>query len=269
MGEINPESKAGYKHESVKKKGKGRPVETHYFNKKTVLLILVVIIVLLISSFILFRPPSPKYNDISNTTLAPLTESNSFDNPAHKTVHGKTIATEPTESVTAPKRYRERIEIPGDIADKLENKAHPPAPTDGASYNTRMAKLQRKTTRTYVSSKEESKPNLKITETKSKTKKLLKYNEFPLRETIENDHYTIQLSGSTTKKCLLNFIKEHKVTNYQIYQTSRKKDVWYVIIKGNYPTLSDAKLALNALPDKWKIDKPWIRKGKSVRRDKR
>lgn len=277
MSDLNPDSK--HVKDPENECSSERRKEHHHsrpkrsFNKRTIILLLIVLIILLIGSFLIFRSPSPRYNDDFQATDEMISmKGMSSGNMDYKSINGKSISINTTETDIPAKKYQERIEIPGDIADKMATSSAKPIeqvqPVDG-QFNTGMAKLEQKSTRTYVSRPEEGKPAVKVTQTTTRVQKKLKYKELPLTQTIENNHYTIQLSGATTKKNLLKYAKEHNLSNYQIYQTSRKDDTWYVIIKGDYPTMADAKSALNSLPNKMKAEKPWIRSGKSVRKDRR
>ncbi|MCO6524767.1 MAG: hypothetical protein J6562_07060, partial [Candidatus Schmidhempelia sp.] len=67
---------------------------------------------------------------------------------------------------------------------------------------------------------------------------------------------------------ILDFAKKNRITNYQIYETRRYDKIWFILIKGNYPTKGDALEALNALPDELKTNKPWVRMGEAILKDK-
>lgn len=272
MSNLNPDSKhvKNSEHETAMEKEKRHSHVARPFAQKTIVLILVIILILLVTSFLIFRSPSPHHdNDIKATEKNTSIDGVDAANSDYETINGTAISTNTTETNIPEKVYRERIEVPGDIVDKIaQAELKDKNTTDNSQYNTGISKLETKSQRTYVSRPEGNKPTVKITATKIKTEKTMKFNELPLLEVIENNHYTIQLSGSSTRKNLLKYIKEHKIKNYQIYETKRKDDTWFVVLKGDYPTLGDAKSALNALPNKLKNDKPWIRKGQSIQKDK-
>lgn len=272
MSNLNSDSKhvKDNEHETAMEKGKRHPHVPRPFAKKTIVLILLIILILLVTSFLIFRSPDSHHkNDIKATEKNTSIDDVDTENSDYKTINGTAISTNTTETNIPEKVYHQRIEVPGDIVDKIARAELKDKNTAvNGQYNTGINKLETKSQRTYVSRQEGGKPTVKITATKTRTEKTMKFNELPLREIIENNHYTIQLSGSSTKKNLLKYIKEHKIQNYQIYETKRKDDTWFVVLKGDYPTLGDAKSALNALPNKLKNDKPWIRKGKSIHNDK-
>lgn len=88
------------------------------------------------------------------------------------------------------------------------------------------------------------------------------------RTNLENDHYTIQLSASSSAENLKKFVKQHKIVNYQIYETKRNNQPWFILIQGNYPSSNEAKKAIKSLPKELQKDKPWVRPGATINKEK-
>ncbi|WP_392566193.1 SPOR domain-containing protein [Utexia brackfieldae] len=235
---------------------KKRPKYSHPFNRKTLILILAIVILLMIGITLLFREPKTashvEDNVVSENSLTPVENEKRVEQmpstmPSnYQNINAPAISSTPTETQVATPQYKEYLEIPGEVTDKI------------------VALEAAKQTNTIKPVDNPPVLQLKSQPVKTNTK----FNELPLKAQIEVDHYTIQLSGSSTLQSLLNFAKKHNLTNYQIYETKRNKQAWFVLIKGNYPTKSDAQAALKALPAELKIDKPWVKIGESVRKDK-
>lgn len=85
---------------------------------------------------------------------------------------------------------------------------------------------------------------------------------------IENDHYSIQLSASSSMENLKKFAKLHKITNYQIYETKRNNSPWFILIHGNYSSANEAKRAIKSLPSALQKDKPWVKPGTTINKEK-
>lgn len=243
---------------------KKRPKHTHPFNRKTLILILAIVIVLMIVITLLShlqKTPSHIDNNAtpSNNQLTSAVDSGD-DKPAptlstasanYQDIQAPAIADKPTETQVESPKYQEYLEIPGEVTDKIvaleSAKSAAPAPATAPTQSQNPPVLQLKS---------------------QQTKTNAKFNELPLKTKIEADHYTIQLSGSSSLQSLLDFAKKYNLANYQIYETKRNNQTWFVMIKGNYATKSDAQAALKALPAELKIDKPWVKIGESVLKDK-
>ncbi|MEM8325526.1 SPOR domain-containing protein [Morganella morganii] len=77
-------------------------------------------------------------------------------------------------------------------------------------------------------------------------------------------HYTLQLSGGTTPDELYRMARKHKLTNYLVYETERHDQRWFVLVAGEYPTLTAANKALKALPAELRRNGPWVRSLRQV-----
>lgn len=235
-------------------------------HQRTIVLLLVVFFILLIGSYMLLRPPvSQSVNKSAQTIDQEAVNTNSVGtyDSGYQTIAGSPISTKTTENFVKTKPKQERIEIPADVIDKMASDSG--GKTVQNSDNNLSFKI------TQLGKNNHTAPHTKSAKVFSsvRTKKIdsakreLKYKELTLFPTIENEHYTIQLNGATMKKNLEIYAKQNQLSNFQIYQTKRQNAPWYVILKGNYPTIKDAKSALSALPEKLKEVNPWIRSGKS------
>jgi DamX protein len=85
--------------------------------------------------------------------------------------------------------------------------------------------------------------------------------------TAPGKHYTLQLSGGQTQDELYRTARKHKLTNYLVYETERHGQRWYVLVAGEYPTLTAANKALKALPAELRRNGPWVRSLGQVQRE--
>ncbi len=81
--------------------------------------------------------------------------------------------------------------------------------------------------------------------------------------------YTLQLSSASRSDTLEAFAKENKLANYKVYKTIRNGQTWYVLIHGNYNSVTDAKNAIATLPSAVQAKKPWVRNMKQVKQDQK
>lgn len=80
-------------------------------------------------------------------------------------------------------------------------------------------------------------------------------------------HYTLQLSSASRADSLNAFARQQKLTNYQVYQTSRDGKPWYVLVSGNYASSAEAKQAIARLPADVQAKKPWVKPVRQVQQD--
>lgn len=80
-------------------------------------------------------------------------------------------------------------------------------------------------------------------------------------------HYTLQLSSASRADSLNAFARQQKLTNYQVYQTSRDGKPWFVLVSGNYASSAEAKQAISRLPAEVQAKKPWVKPVRQVQQD--
>ncbi|OCG74492.1 hypothetical protein A9G42_09680 [Gilliamella sp. Nev6-6] len=85
---------------------------------------------------------------------------------------------------------------------------------------------------------------------------------------ISNDHYVIQLSASKSVEGLKKFIKQNNITNYHIYKTEYSSGTWFILVKGDYSSANEARKAIKSLPSALLKDKPWVKSGAVVNKEK-
>ncbi|MWP61293.1 SPOR domain-containing protein [Gilliamella sp. Pas-s25] len=85
---------------------------------------------------------------------------------------------------------------------------------------------------------------------------------------IKNDRYVIQLSASKSVEGLKKFVKQNNITDYHIYETKHKSGSWFILIKGNYSSVDEAHKAIKALPSALQKDKPWVKSGATINKEK-
>lgn len=82
--------------------------------------------------------------------------------------------------------------------------------------------------------------------------------------TAQAKHYTLQLSGGTTQDELFRLARRHNLKNYKVYETERHGRRWYVLVSGEYATLTTANQALKLLPLELRKNGPWVRSLRQV-----
>lgn len=87
---------------------------------------------------------------------------------------------------------------------------------------------------------------------------------------INSEHYTIQIMGVSNENSLLYFIKKDQLLDQNrlaYYKAAYKKKNWYPLLYGVYATKTEARLAANELPARFREASPWIRKISSVQKE--
>ena len=81
----------------------------------------------------------------------------------------------------------------------------------------------------------------------------------------EPDHYALQLAAGRSEQNIKAFINRHGLTGEAAYfKSTRNGDDWYCILYGTYSDYDQAKQALNALPNRLRRNRPWVRTLSSV-----
>lgn len=73
------------------------------------------------------------------------------------------------------------------------------------------------------------------------------------------DHYTLQLSSSTSYSNLNKWAKKEKLKNFIIYETVRDGQPWYVLVSGVYASRDEAKNVISSLPEDVQAKNPWAK----------
>ena len=81
------------------------------------------------------------------------------------------------------------------------------------------------------------------------------------------NYYTLQLASSTNKALIDKYYSENDLAGKAgYYRSKREGEDWYSLIYGAYPTVQDAKDAIESLPADLKKWSPWVRNIKSIHR---
>ncbi|MCW2256929.1 DamX protein [Providencia alcalifaciens] len=192
------------------------------------------------------------------------------------------VSSTPTQSEPLPQQnYGERIEIPGDVADALNqgqsinpgSASTPPVQNIAPPPVTSSQPVQKPQTAPVKPEKTPTKP--------VETKQPVQTTKQPTKTTTATNNqsgnlmaapagsYTLQLSSASRSDTLEAFAKQHKLNNYKVYKTVRNGQTWYVLIHGNYRSVNDAKSAISALPADIQAKKPWVRNMKQVQQDQK
>ena len=206
--------------------------------KQWIILILAIVILLLLLSFALFKPEKHNNSETLPSQEANSTTHNEDDNNLQYTqLTPPKIAEHATETAQST-QGEERVEIPGEVTDLLTQKIEQLSkPIDGAMLSGQNRSTDKQ------------------------------YHELPLSDEIADDHFTIQLSASSSLENLLAFAKSNILTNYRIYETQRENKIWFVLIKGDYPSIKDAKAAIVSLPNNLQKNTPWVKSGATIKKE--
>lgn len=79
------------------------------------------------------------------------------------------------------------------------------------------------------------------------------------------ENYTIQLAASVEERLINAFVKQLALKkDYAHIISKRNGRDWHALVYGSYDSATEARQALKALPEEWRIWQPWIRPIKSV-----
>lgn len=210
------------------------PKQTKYY-----IVILGLFILILLFSFFIFKPSPTDNTDSTDTAL--ISDVTDTSDTVYQELSPAEISRTATQSQNKPDEDKKRIEIPGEVTDLLTQKI------------TELNQLN-------------NGPLLNFEGQDNKNTQSSK--ELPLTKQLADNNFTIQITASSSLDNLLAFVKQHQLTNYQIYETKRDNKPWFIVIKGNYATNDDAKQALSQLPSALQKSMPWIKSGSSVKQEK-
>ncbi len=217
--------------------------------------------------------------DLSGSSSLTNTQSQTQPGQAQE-ITGSQITPTPTqgELQTQPNGLGERIEIPGDVVDALNQGQ---VPTPGTTQPQNITPLNPPVVkpveqqpvvkpvtpeRTQPKTVEPKQP----TQPKQPTKPAATANNQGSNVmSAPAGSYTLQLSSASRSDTLEAFAKENKLANYKVYKTIRNGQTWYVLIHGNYNSVTDAKNAIGTLPAAVQAKKPWVRNMKQVKQDQK
>nr|WP_228005929.1 SPOR domain-containing protein [Xenorhabdus sp. BG5] len=210
------------------------------------------------------------------------------ENPSEPATHGAREISPPpinsTPSKDLPREtgtggYNQRIELPGDISDALNQQQ---STINHSVQNNLTQPLAKPAKPTVTSPVEPSKPekvvppkieNKTREDNHSKAASQHQTNKKHVADAGGNllnapaNRFTLQLSSAGRSDTLSAFARKNNLTNYKVYETKRDGKTWFILIHGNYGSVSDAKRAISSLPAEVQSKKPWVRKLQQVQQD--
>ncbi|MBD2812039.1 SPOR domain-containing protein [Xenorhabdus sp. Vera] len=213
--------------------------------------------------------------------------TNSTANNAHEIGLPPPISSTPSRDLpptTGTGGYNQRIELPGDITDALNQQQS----NINNSVQNNLAPSQTKPVKPVVTPSVEQKKPEKITPPRIENKAREENPPKAVAKPVTSNHqpnkksgadaggdllkapanrFTLQLSSASRYDTLVAFAKKHNLSNYKVYETKRDGKTWFILIHGNYSSVSDAKNAISSFPAEVQAKKPWVRKLQQVQQD--
>lgn len=210
--------------------------QSFFMNKKLIIIIMAIIIVaLLLIIFLMATGRSPQ-DEIRNNALN-AGGGQVSNNRGYQTLNPPNHISSNSTFTDVDLSYgTERIQIPDDITEHMSQ-----------YYNANGSLIEFNGENTDVD---------------------FEHNELPLGKTIQNNHYTIQLIATSSLESMMAFVKSSKLANYQIYETRRENKPWFVLIKGEFASIKDAKTVIQYLSADLQRNSPWVKSGTVVNKEK-
>ena len=254
----------------------------HYSKKKLIIMGLTIVIIVLLVSTMLFRSSKPKaptqltppeVSGVSTQEPEPTITTQSND-VATATAQGQASDTVPSPMAPAPitnvNEQQNSSELTGSNGNDANTQSSPESkPESQVDHNTHQGNNSSHNNvdnnRLNSPNQVESKVNKPDTESTSGSK----VNTKPTKiDKIKSNQFSIQLSASTSLEGLKKLVKKHNITNYQIYETKRNNVKWFILVNGTYNSADEARKAIKSLPDALKKDKPWVKSGATINKEK-
>ncbi|OKP03692.1 SPOR domain-containing protein [Xenorhabdus eapokensis] len=219
------------------------------------------------------------------------------ETPSEPTMHGAREISPPPISSTPSKDlppatgtggYNQRIELPGDISDALNqqqsninnsvqnNLTQPQVkPTKPAVIPPAEPNKPEKVAPTKVTPPKIEKPKTENQAREGNYAKATSHHQANKKSTDAGgdllkapaNQFTLQLSSASRSDTLTAFAKKNNLANHKVYETKRDGKTWFILIYGDYSSVSDAKKAIASLPAEVQAKKPWVRKLQQVQQD--
>ena len=230
-----------------------------YYSKKRLIMMGLALAIILLLSLVIFRP--------SKTPLTP-PEVDGF--PTTQTPD-LTINSQPSDAL-AQGQSPVASDLINNINEHENAVGQPPAPVAVSSISDSKPDLP--PTDISLNDNGSSKPNEnkpinpdRVNPTVAGLDNITENNSTSIAK-IKNDQFSIQLSSSSSVEGLRKLVKEHNLTNYQIYETKRNNVKWYILVKGTYDSADEARKAIKSLPSALQKDKPWVKSGETINKEK-
>lgn len=80
-------------------------------------------------------------------------------------------------------------------------------------------------------------------------------------------YYTLQLASSTNPNLIQKYYRENNLEgDAGYYRNYRQGKNWYALVYGSYPSINEAKQAVDSLPAELRKWSPWVRKFQDIQR---
>ena len=241
----------------------------HYSKKKLIIMGLTIVIIVLLISAMLLRSSKPKtptpltppeVSGVSTTQEPEPTITTQANDVATDTTQGQASSTVPAPMAPAPitdvNEQQNSSELTGNNGNGANSQplpeSKPESQIDQNTHQDNNLSHNNVNNRPTSPNKVESKANNNLTKI----------------DKIKSNQFSIQLSASTSLEGLKKLAKKHNLTNYQIYETKRNNAKWFILVNGTYDSAAEAKKAINSLPDALKKDKPWVKSGATINKEK-
>ena len=87
-------------------------------------------------------------------------------------------------------------------------------------------------------------------------------------ESLDSDHYTLQLASYVDRKAAQQFIRKVKIkSQIGIYASVKKGKRWYSVVYGDYLSYPKAQASARKLPASLRGIKPWVRKVSLIKKE--
>ncbi|OCG21263.1 SPOR domain-containing protein [Gilliamella sp. App4-10] len=229
-----------------------------FFKKKLAILGMAVVIILLLLSWLLF----PVSNKNEPTLLTPPeingVATSQVSNDALTQGQAALTKTSSGENIVLDEQFRQL-----DNQQRPEVKHNPVTPLSHPNINGASGLNNVKTNANSTKASINKDAVDKINHHKPHEKLGLENN---LK--LGDNSYSIQLTASKSADGLKKFVEHHKITNYQIYETQRNNEKWYILIKGNYSSSEEAHKAIKSLPSALQKNKPWVKSSATINKEK-
>ncbi|MFD2177002.1 AAA family ATPase [Veronia pacifica] len=78
--------------------------------------------------------------------------------------------------------------------------------------------------------------------------------------TVNDNRYALQLAALQSREAVDNFVTEYNLSDkVRVYETRRNGDPWFMVLLGDYPSVSEARKAGLILPDDIQSLSPWAK----------
>lgn len=227
----------------------------NYSKRKLTIMLMAVVIILLLLSLVVFRPST---NNEPTSLTPPVVNGVPPEEPNSVTEQQPNPAIQPPQPVDSQTTNGSSNSAQSHVTqsggnDNSNNPTQAPNSANGASTSQPTTPPPASPQTTQKPEPVSHKPEIN-TSTNSAI--------------IKDEHYAVQLSASKSAEGLRKLVKQHNLTNYQIYETKRNNETWYILVQGNYATADEAKKAIKSLPDALQNDKPWIKSGATINKEK-